>query len=65
MRLSNSILTVLALVTMTAAFAGCAAPAASTRGADTAVRAEPRRVSDAVGLRDDVFTTAYWGPSVH
>jgi hypothetical protein len=52
MRLTNPILLALAFVTVTAC-AGCAAPAASTRGADSAVRQEPRRMSYVLGLRDD------------
>lgn len=51
MRLSNPILLVLALSTLFAAV-GCAAPAATMRSADTAVRAEPRRISSAADDRE-------------
>jgi hypothetical protein len=44
MRIVSSIFALLTLVTL----AACAAPTAATRGSDTAVRAERRRVSDAV-----------------
>ncbi len=50
MRLTNPILVLLAFATL----AGCAAPAATSRGADTAVRAEPRRISDAAAYPDAV-----------
>jgi hypothetical protein len=50
MRFTNPIIVLLAY----AALAGCAAPATATRGADTAVRAEPRRISDASAFPDAV-----------
>ncbi len=50
MRFSKSILVLVSL----ASVAGCAAPAASVRGADTAVTAEPRHISEAT------FPDAVW-----
>jgi hypothetical protein len=52
MRLSNPILVVLAFSVLAGSAVGCAAPTEATRGADTAVRAEPRRISSGSSLHD-------------
>ena len=50
MRLFTTVFALLAFSVL----AGCAAPTTATRGSDTAVRAEARRISDAVGYADRV-----------
>ncbi len=51
MRLTNTILALVAF----ASLAGCAAPAASIRGPETAIRAEPRQMSFESGRPEAVL----------